>query len=269
MKNILGSEKYVKKILKFIGKEFIGFMIIACIFSDRIGYVLEKYLNISGFINKFGKTSTAIGLIIFILIVSYLIPTILIIIVKGLYKLNEKYNVVIAYNWKDFLASIGIALFICGVIALIIDFDTNMIVPIILLFILAIFGFSNYKKRFKIIQQLGYRGFSAIWRTVTTFLFGIISFPFFLIALIFNVGKATPTIVETGIDIASDPFGMGDDAETGTYINSDGETGFYVKNKDGFTIDTDGNMSYRKTDKDGFYYDTNGKIGKSRANKKK
>ena len=257
----------LKKILKFIVKEIIGIIIISCFFNDKAGHILEKYFNI--FIDKFGRVPTAIGLIIFILIVSYLITTILIIIVKGLYKLNEKCNVVIAYNWTDFLASMGITLFIWGVIVLIIDFDANMIVPMILLFIFAIFGLSSYKKRFKIIKQMGYHGFSAVWRTVTTFLFGIISFPFFLIALIFNVGKATPTIIETGLDIASDPFGMGDDAETGTYINSDGKAGLYVKNKDGFTIDTEGNMSYRKTDKDGFYYDTNGKIGKSRANKKK
>lgn len=259
----------LKKILKFIVKEVIGIIILACIFSDKIGYILEKYLNISAFIDKFGKIPTAIGLIAFILIVAYLIPTILIIIIKGLYKLNEKYNVVIAYNWTDFLASMGIALFIWGVLVLIIDFDANMIVPMILLFIFAIFGLSSYKKRFKVIQQFGYRGFSAIWRVITTFLFGIISFPFFIIVLIFNVGKATPTIVETGLDIASDPFGMGDDAETGTYVNSDGKAGIYVKNKKGFTIDTEGNMSYRKTDKDGFYYDTNGKVGKSIPKNKK
>ena len=48
MKNILN------KILKFIIKDVIGYIIVACVFSDRIGYILDRYLNIRVFISKFG-----------------------------------------------------------------------------------------------------------------------------------------------------------------------------------------------------------------------
>lgn len=57
---------------------------------------------------------------------------------------------------------------------------------------------------------------------------------------------------------------MADDLETGTYINSSGNAGFYIKNKDGITLDSDGNITKRITKKDGTYIDSDGNIGKSK-----
>ena len=55
--------------------------------------------------------------------------------------------------------------------------------------------------------------------------------------------------------------------ETGTYINSDGDAGFYIKNKKDITVDSDGNITKRVTKDDGTYFDSNGNIGKSKSNK--
>ena len=258
----------IKKILKFIGFGILGFIIIIYFFSDQIMYFFDnnKYLNEVLYV-KFGQGPTIIVGLIILFVLSFLFFKLLIWIIKTIYKTNEKYNIVVTYDWKDFLASWGIVLSIGIIISMIMKFEANMIFPSILCFIAGIFGVIDYKNRMKIIHQLGYKGFPAFLRIITTFLFGIISYPIFIIGLIFNMIKMTPSIVETGVDIASDPIGMGEDLETGTYINSDGDAGFYIKNKKGMTLDSDGNITKRVTKDDGTYFDSNGNIGKSKSNK--
>ena len=255
----------LKKILKFLGIGVLASVITIAIFGTKIinffdtnKYVLET-LN-----PKYGKSTVIILGLLLIFIISYIALLILILITKLIFKINKKYNIVVAYNWKDFLASISISLMIALIVTMIIEFDSKMIFATILFLIMGIIGIVYYKNRLNVINKMGYKEFNAIWRLITTFVFGIISYPIFIIGLIFNMTKMTPTIVETGVDIVSDPIGMGEDLETGTYINSDGDAGFYAKNKEGITLDSDGNITKRITKKDGTYIDSDGNIGKSK-----
>ena len=257
-----------KKILKFIGLGIFASIITIAIFGTKIMNFFDTNKYVLETLNpKYGKGTVIILGLLMIFIISYIALIILILITKLIFKINKKYNIVVAYNWKDFLASISISLMIALIVTMMIEFDSKMIFATILFLIMGIIGIVYYKNRLNVINKMGYKGFNAIWRLITTFVFGIISYPIFIIGLIFNMTKMTPSIVETGIDIASDPIGMGEDLETGTYINSDGDAGFYIKNKKGITVDSDGNITKRVTKDDGTYFDSNGNIGKSKSNK--
>lgn len=255
----------LKKILKFLGIGVLASVITIAIFGTKIMNFFDTNKYVLETLNpKYGKGTVIILGLLLIFVISYIALLILILITKLIFKINKKYNIVVAYNWKDFLASISISLMIALIVTMIIEFDSKMIFATILFLIMGIIGIVYYKNRLNVINKMGYKGFNAIWRLITTFVFGIISYPIFIIGLIFNMIKMTPTIVETGVDIVSDPIGMGEDLETGTYINSDGDAGFYAKNKDGITLDSDGNITKRITKKDGTYIDSDGNIGKSK-----
>ena len=257
-----------KKILKFIGLGIFASIITIAIFGTKIMNFFDTNKYVLETLNpKYGKGTVIILGLLMIFIISYIALLILILITKLIFKINKKYNIVVAYNWKDFLASISILLMIALIVTMMIEFDSKMIFATILFLIMGIIGIVYYKNRLNVINKMGYKEFNAIWRLITTFVFGIISYPIFIIGLIFNMIKMTPSIVETGVDIASDPIGAGENLETGTYINSDGDAGFYIKNKKGMTLDSDGNITKRVTKDDGTYFDSNGNIGKSKSNK--
>ena len=111
----------IKKILKFIGFGILGFIIIIYFFSDQIMYFFDnnKYLNEVLYV-KFGQGPTIIVGLIILFVLSFLFFKLLIWIIKTIYKTNEKYNIVVTYDWKDFLASWGIVLSIGIIISMII-----------------------------------------------------------------------------------------------------------------------------------------------------
>ena len=157
----------IKKILKFLGFGILGFIIIIYFFSDQIMYFFDnnKYLNEVLYV-KFGMRTTLIVGLILLFVLSFLFFKLLIWLIKTIYKTNEKYNIIVSYDWKDFLASWGIVLSIGMIVSMIMKFEANMIVPSILCFIAGVFGVINYKNRMEIIHQLGYKGFPAFLRII-------------------------------------------------------------------------------------------------------
>ena len=101
----------IKKILKFLGFGILGFIIIIYFFSDQIMYFFDnnKYLNEVLYV-KFGMRTTLIVGLILLFVLSFLFFKLLIWLIKTIYKTNEKYNIIVSYDWKDFLASWGIVL---------------------------------------------------------------------------------------------------------------------------------------------------------------
>ena len=233
---ILRSSIMIKRILKFLGFGILGFIIIICFFGDQIMYFFDnnKYLNEVLYV-KFGRGTTIIVGLIILFIFSFLFFKLLIWIIKTIYNTNEKYSIVVAYDWKDFLASWGIVLSIWCIISLIIKFESNMIVPTILCFIAGIFGIVNYKNRMEIINQLKYNGFSAFWRLITTFLFGIISYPFFILGLIFHTILGMPSMLDVVGEMSNNS-----DFESGYVSDGNGNITAYSKIKN---LDSKGNVT--------------------------
>ena len=226
----------IKKILKFIGIGILGLILVIALFADQIMYFFEnnKFLNDVLYI-KFGKPATVIVSLILLFIISYLMLKFLIWLFKTIYKINRKYNIIVAYNWKDFLASAGIFLFIAIIIAMIIKFEANMIMPAVLCFIVAIFGIINYKNRLEIIHQLGYKGIGAGWRLFTTVLFGIISYPFFILGLIFHTILGMPSMLDAVGEMSKDT-----DFESGYISDGNGNITAYSRTKN---LDSKGNVT--------------------------
>lgn len=236
----------IKKILKFIGFGILGFIIIIYFFSDQIMYFFDnnKYLNEVLYV-KFGSGPTLIVGLILLFVLSFLFFKLLIWLIKTIYKTNEKYNIIVSYDWKDFLASWGIVLSIGMIVSMIIKFEANMIMPAVLCFIAAIFGIINYKNRLEIIHQLGYKGISAVWRLFATFLFGIISYPFFILGLIFHTILGMPTMLDAVGEMTED-F----DYETGYISDGNGNIKAYsnLKLKDANGKVTHESIHYKDDD---------------------
>jgi hypothetical protein len=226
----------IKKILKFLGFGILGFIIIIYFFGDQIMYFFDnnKYLNEVLYV-KFGTGTTIIVGLILLFVLSFFFFKLLIWLIKTIYKTNEKYNIIVSYDWKDFLASWGIVLSICMIVSMIIKFEANMIVPSILCFIAGVFGVINYKNRMEIIHQLGYKGFSAILRWITTFIFGIISYPFFVLGLIFHTILGMPSMLDVVGEMSKNT-----DFETGYISDGNGNITAYSKMKN---LDSKGNVT--------------------------
>lgn len=226
----------IKRILKFLGFGILGFIIIIYFFGDQILYFFDnnKYLNEVLYV-KLGRGPTVIVGLIILFVLSFLFFLFLIWFIKTIYNINKKYSIVVSYNWKDFLASWGIVLSIWCIISLIMKFEANMIVPSILCFIAGIFGVIDYKNRMEIIHQLGYKGFSAFLRIITTFLFGIISYPFFIFGLIFHTILGMPSMLDAVGEMSNNS-----DFESGYVSDGNGNITAYSKIKN---LDSKGNVT--------------------------
>ena len=195
----------VKRILKFFGIGTLGSIIVIAIFSENILKFFEtnEYLNNVLYL-KFGKGTTIILGLILLFIMSYIALALIIKIIKLIYKLNEKYHFVVGYRWYDFLASFGIFAMFGMLYEIISSFEANEVLPTIGMTILGVWGIINYKNRIALIKQYGYTGFSLFFRLITTFLFGLASFGFFIFGLIFHTAKATPDILDVATSLGGD-----------------------------------------------------------------